>query len=49
MAKKLIAARRALAGGRPIVYFGDGRVEHPLRDALAGRGTVIRQEKGVQP
>jgi len=41
MAKKLIAVSRALAGGVRTVYFGDGRVEHPLRDALSGRGTTI--------
>ncbi|MCX6566488.1 MAG: [LysW]-aminoadipate kinase [Candidatus Aminicenantes bacterium] len=42
MGKKLIAVSRALAGGVQTVYFGDGRVEHPLRDALAGRGTVLK-------
>lgn len=42
MGKKLTAVSRALAGGVQTVYFGDGRVEHPLRDALAGRGTVIK-------
>jgi acetylglutamate/LysW-gamma-L-alpha-aminoadipate kinase len=42
MGKKLVAVSRALAGSVQTVYFGDGRVEHPLRDALAGRGTVFK-------
>jgi acetylglutamate/LysW-gamma-L-alpha-aminoadipate kinase len=42
MAKKLIAVSRALAGGVQKIYFGDGRTAHPLRDALAGRGTTFR-------
>lgn len=44
MAKKLLAVSRALSGGVRTVYFGDGRVEHPLRDALAGRGTIFFKE-----
>ncbi|HPW16822.1 MAG TPA: [LysW]-aminoadipate kinase [Candidatus Aminicenantes bacterium] len=42
MARKLIAVSRALARGVRAVYFGDGRAARPLRDALAGRGTVFR-------
>ncbi len=41
MQKKLLGVKRAFEGGAKEVFFGDGRVEHPLRDALAGRGTVI--------
>jgi acetylglutamate/LysW-gamma-L-alpha-aminoadipate kinase len=41
MQKKLIGARRALAGGVKEIIFADGRTEHPVRDALAGRGTVF--------
>jgi [amino group carrier protein]-L-2-aminoadipate 6-kinase len=41
MRRKLHAARDALAGGVPQVVVGDGRVEHPLAAALAGRGTTV--------
>ena len=41
MKKKLLGVGRAFAGGAREVYFGDGRGEKPLRDALAGLGTVI--------
>ena len=42
MQKKLLGVKRALDGGVKEIYFGDGRSERPLRDALAGLGTVIR-------
>lgn len=42
MKKKLMGVKRAFEGGAKEVYFGDGRRERPLKDALAGRGTVIR-------
>jgi [amino group carrier protein]-L-2-aminoadipate/L-glutamate 6-kinase len=41
MQKKLLGVKRAFEGGAKEVYFGDGRGEHPLREALAGLGTVI--------
>lgn len=41
MKKKVMGAREALAGGVQRVVFADGRVEQPLRRALAGQGTVI--------
>jgi acetylglutamate/LysW-gamma-L-alpha-aminoadipate kinase len=41
MRRKLIGAREALRGGVCRVVLADGRVEHPLQCALAGRGTVI--------
>jgi len=41
MKKKLLGVKRALEGGAKEIFFGDGRGERPLRDALAGRGTVI--------
>jgi acetylglutamate/LysW-gamma-L-alpha-aminoadipate kinase len=41
MRRKLIGAREALRGGVRRVVLADGRVEHPLQAALAGRGTVI--------
>ena len=41
MKKKVLGAAEALAGGVARVIFADGRVEHPIRRALAGEGTVI--------
>ena len=41
MRRKLIGAREALRGGVRRVVLADGRVEHPLQSALAGRGTII--------
>ena len=41
MKKKVLGAQEALAGGVARVIFGDGRVEQPVRRALAGEGTVI--------
>ena len=41
MKKKLMAARKALEAGIGRVIFADGRTEHPIRDALAGGGTVF--------
>ena len=42
MKRKMLALKRLAATGRTRVVIADGRVEHPVRDALAGRGTVIR-------
>lgn len=41
MKKKVLGAREAIAGGVARVILGDGRVERPVRRALAGEGTVI--------
>jgi [amino group carrier protein]-L-2-aminoadipate 6-kinase len=41
MKKKLLGAKRALEAGVGAVYFGDGRIENPIRSALDGKGTVI--------
>jgi acetylglutamate/LysW-gamma-L-alpha-aminoadipate kinase len=41
MKKKVMGAEEALADGVRRVIFGDGRVEHPIRRALDGHGTVI--------
>jgi acetylglutamate/LysW-gamma-L-alpha-aminoadipate kinase len=41
MKKKVMGAGEALAGGVKRVVFADGRVDQPLRRALAGEGTVI--------
>lgn len=41
MKKKLLGAAEALERGVRRVVLGDARVEQPVSDALAGRGTVI--------
>jgi acetylglutamate/LysW-gamma-L-alpha-aminoadipate kinase len=41
MKKKVLGASEALDLGVPKVIFADGRTEHPLFDALAGKGTII--------
>jgi acetylglutamate/LysW-gamma-L-alpha-aminoadipate kinase len=41
MKKKVMGAQEALAAGIGRVIFADGRVEQPVRRALAGEGTVI--------
>ena len=42
MKRKMLALRRLFEAGAGEVVIADGRVEHPVRDALAGRGTIIR-------
>ena len=46
MKKKVMGASEALAGGVARVVFADGRVDRPVRRALAGEGTVIGQDEG---
>ncbi len=41
MRRKLIGAREALQAGVRRVVLADGRAEHPVQAAFAGRGTVI--------
>jgi acetylglutamate/LysW-gamma-L-alpha-aminoadipate kinase len=41
MKKKVLGATEALELGVSSVIFADGRVEHPLQAALAGKGTTI--------
>jgi acetylglutamate/LysW-gamma-L-alpha-aminoadipate kinase len=41
MKKKVLGASEALNLGVPKVIFADGRVDHPLQNALSGAGTVI--------
>ncbi|MCB0154349.1 MAG: [LysW]-aminoadipate kinase [Anaerolineae bacterium] len=41
MKKKVMGAQEALAQGIGRIVFADGRVEQPVRRALAGEGTVI--------
>lgn len=39
--RKLLALTRLLDTGTTEVIISDGRVEHPIRDALAGKGTRV--------
>jgi acetylglutamate/LysW-gamma-L-alpha-aminoadipate kinase len=41
MKKKVMGAQEALEQGIERIVFADGRVEQPVRKALAGQGTVI--------
>ncbi len=45
--RKLHALRKLFEAASPIVVIADGRVEHPVADALAGMGTVITQGPGI--
>ena len=42
MKRKMLALRRLFEEGAEKVIMSDGRVEHPVREALAGKGTVIQ-------
>ncbi len=42
MKRKMLALRKLFEEGAEKVIMSDGRVEHPVRDALAGKGTVIQ-------
>ena len=42
MKRKMLALRRLFESGAAEVIIADGRVEHPVRAALGGAGTVIR-------
>ena len=42
MKRKMLALRKLFENGANMVIISDGRVEHPVRDALNGKGTVIR-------
>ena len=41
MKRKMLALRQLFEGGATKVIITDGRTEHPLKDAIAGKGTVI--------
>jgi acetylglutamate/LysW-gamma-L-alpha-aminoadipate kinase len=41
MKRKMLAFRKLFAQGASKVIISDGRGEHPVNDALAGKGTVI--------
>lgn len=41
MKRKILAMRKLFEGGDTTVIISDGRTEHPILDALNGRGTTI--------
>ena len=41
MKKKILGSQEALQGGVGRVIIADGRVENPISNAMAGKGTVI--------
>ena len=41
MKKKLLGAQKALAWGVKKIYWGDGRIKHPILNAIKEKGTVI--------
>jgi len=43
MKKKVLGAQEALAGGVSRVILADGRLENPIRAALAGKGTLCQK------
>ena len=42
MKRKMLALQKLFEAGATQVIIADGRGEHPVTDALAGKGTVIR-------
>jgi acetylglutamate/LysW-gamma-L-alpha-aminoadipate kinase len=42
MKKKILGAEEALNSGVSRVIIADGRIQHPISNALAGNGTVIQ-------
>lgn len=42
MKRKMMAVRKLFEEGATRVIIGDGRIEHPVSQALAGKGTVIQ-------
>ena len=41
MKRKMLALRKLFEDGATTVVVGDGRTEHPVVDALNGKGTII--------
>jgi len=42
MKRKMLALRKLFESGATEVIISDGRAEHPVRDALKGKGTIIK-------
>jgi acetylglutamate/LysW-gamma-L-alpha-aminoadipate kinase len=41
MKRKMLAVRKLFEAGATRVVIADGRAQHPVADALSGKGTVI--------
>jgi acetylglutamate/LysW-gamma-L-alpha-aminoadipate kinase len=41
MKRKMLAVRKLFEQGATRIIISDGRSDHPITDALAGKGTVI--------
>lgn len=41
MKRKMLALRKLFEAGATTVIISDGRTEHPIKDALSGKGTLI--------
>lgn len=41
MKKKVLGAKKAFELGIKKIYWGDGRIKHPIINALKGKGTII--------
>jgi acetylglutamate/LysW-gamma-L-alpha-aminoadipate kinase len=41
MKRKMLAMRKLVEQGASKIIIGDGRLAHPINEALAGKGTVI--------
>jgi acetylglutamate/LysW-gamma-L-alpha-aminoadipate kinase len=42
MKRKLLALRKLFESGATTVIISDGRIEHPIKEALNGKGTIIK-------
>lgn len=42
MKRKMLALKKLMESGATRVLISDGRVEHPIQDALSGKGTTIQ-------
>jgi acetylglutamate/LysW-gamma-L-alpha-aminoadipate kinase len=42
MKRKMLALKKLMENGAARVIISDGRVEHPVHDALSGKGTIIQ-------
>jgi len=41
MKKKVLGAQRAFENGVEKIYWGDGRIKHPILNVMKGKGTII--------
>ena len=42
MKRKMLSLKKLAESGTKRILISDGRVEHPIHDALAGKGTTIQ-------